>query len=603
MTCTLSAMFLIVTGWLLFFLLFLGVGFSLRKVFFSGLKNDPDIFKSFWTGRAASIFFLQFWHLVSAVNLHALIALGLVSCWGWFSVSKKLLPLLPFSKASWIRLVLFAGVIFWLANRALLAPVNSDSGTYHLSAIQWMTGYPLVPGLANLQRRLALGSYFLYPALMEIGPWLHRSHHLANGLLLLVLFAQIGVSFRRLTGNRSACLTADLMTVLWMLPWMGLAFGINLSSPSPDCSIVVLGLLVAVYILELFCRPNGDRNEQEYNLFVIVSLSIAGIVLKLSFLASGVIAILLAGWLVNKTEIERLSVKGWTGAAKWIAFILGTLGIWAYRNVIMTGVPFYPLPYGRFPVDWRVPYGRVEDFSNHILSWGRHPRAPWQEVLGSREWFGPWLTQMAHNVFDILTPLFLVILGIVILLYERLVVRKADSSKSIPGIFLVLPAGGLVFWFLTVPSVRFAGANFWILGIFFLTVALYSANQIPGFVRRGLGPLLLLVIIINGASAVLQVFPESMPKGNSTLKAFRLLFLEKGWLLKGGKEDGFYPLPEVKTRDFITKSGLRIYVPEKGSHCWDTPPPCTTAPDPNLSLRRQGDLRSGFKIGSGKTLS
>jgi hypothetical protein len=61
-----------------------------------------------------------------------------------------------------------------------------------------------------------------------------------------------------------------------------------------------------------------------------------------------------------------------------------------------------------------------------------------------------------------------------------------------------------------------------------------------------------------------------------------------------GPEHGFHPMPRSEVVTFVTDSGLELYVPKERGRCWDAPLPCTPYPKPDLRLRREGDLRSGF---------
>ena len=67
-----------------------------------------------------------------------------------------------------------------------------------------------------------------------------------------------------------------------------------------------------------------------------------------------------------------------------------------------------------------------------------------------------------------------------------------------------------------------------------------------------------------------------------------------------GEDHGFHAAPRSELQSFITRSGLRLYVPQEGDQCWDAPLPCTPYPNADLRLRRQGDLGSGFLLEAGE---
>lgn len=53
---------------------------------------------------------------------------------------------------------------------------------------------------------------------------------------------------------------------------------------------------------------------------------------------------------------------------------------------------------------------------------------------------------------------------------------------------------------------------------------------------------------------------------------------------------------DYKTNEFVTDSGLSLVVPVKGATLGDAPLPCTPYPNKRLSLRKDDDLRHGFKL-------
>ena len=67
-------------------------------------------------------------------------------------------------------------------------------------------------------------------------------------------------------------------------------------------------------------------------------------------------------------------------------------------------------------------------------------------------------------------------------------------------------------------------------------------------------------------------------------------------IIRPGPDAGFYPIPKVRVRKFITKTGLVLYTPEKGDQCWDAHLTCVPYPDSNLQLIERGDFEKGFNM-------
>jgi hypothetical protein len=67
-------------------------------------------------------------------------------------------------------------------------------------------------------------------------------------------------------------------------------------------------------------------------------------------------------------------------------------------------------------------------------------------------------------------------------------------------------------------------------------------------------------------------------------------------IIRPGPDAGFYSIPKVQVHAFKTKSGLTLFVPDKGDQCWDTHLTCAPYPDPNLRLRTNGNIAEGFAV-------
>jgi len=191
---------LIISAWLLLFITFCGIGLIIRRYFGLKVYGVENLITSFWIGWAYAIFFLQLWNLLFRVDWLPLVIISIMAILGLLWNYKDLSSLFESKK--------FIGIFFgfililtavWIAELAALPILNTDSGLYHLNSIRWAQTFPIVPGLGNLHGRLAFNSsYFLYVAALEVGLWLHRTQHIANGLLMLVLFMQIYISAIRI---------------------------------------------------------------------------------------------------------------------------------------------------------------------------------------------------------------------------------------------------------------------------------------------------------------------------------------------------------------------------------------------------------------------
>jgi hypothetical protein len=474
----------------------------------------------------------------------------------------------------------------FLAKRAILPPGSFDSGLYHFTSLRWAASYPIVPGLGNLHYRIAFNSsYFLYAAILDIGPWAHKSHHLANGLLLFILLTELLSSSIKLLNDEQSRVHC-LFDLVLIAPVLIEALSVNASSPTPDAAIFVLGLVISRNLLMLFTNATCSRRETGYTVAYIAILSAVGIAIKLSFLALGGATSLLALsiWFVESRRHHTLEYRK---ALTWMATgVTLVLVPWMIRGIILSGYIAYPISLGSFPVEWRIPQSDVIQVANIIQAWGRQPGID-SQLVSDWSWLGPWLRRLSTNYVDVVLPLLLTVVGCLAGFYF-ITTKSRPEVSWIPWLFLLPAVASLIFWFLTAPNLRFAGSLFWILAAGAITLA---APELDNPTRRQLFRFASLSVVamaggllafnmVNGKSAAFR----AMLNEKNPLKAFGTLYVESA----------FDPAPQGDWRTFVTRSGLTIYVPQNGTQCWDAPLPCARRALPNLRLRREGDISRGF---------
>jgi hypothetical protein len=245
----------VLLSWLVIFLCLTGVGLLVRRAMGHRTRSLWPLFVSFWIGWGTSIAFLQIWHFFLRVSLVPVLAIMLVGAVGFAWNARDLGPWLAGLFGGDRRLAPLAWVVALATAAALIAdfaigpPAIYDTGLYHLNAIRWTTDYPIVPGLANLNSRFAFNnSSFLYMALLETGPWRGMSRHLGNGVLLVVLMAQVLWSARKVFSPRAPLWVRHVFLVLFFLPVIANG-SLYASSASPDLPVYALGVVTASLLL------------------------------------------------------------------------------------------------------------------------------------------------------------------------------------------------------------------------------------------------------------------------------------------------------------------------------------------------------------------
>jgi len=571
-----TAMAAIGGTWLVVIPTLTGAGLVLRRAFGLRPRHSGDVFGAFWTGWALVLAFLPLWHLGFRVNWEAALLVAVLGAAGlaWnradlWALFRRSLP--PY--AMWYGLVALAAV--WFSNLALDAPWDYDAGLYHLPSVEWASAYPAVPGLGNLHARLARNSsYFLFAALLDFGPWAGRYTHLIGGVVLLPLIAQTALSGFKLALKPPARWLSHLLVVAVLPMVVYLLRGSQLSSLSTDLPVFVLGVVVAARLLDLLEDRDGDARARGYSVFVIAALAVVGTAIKLSFLAFGGAAALIA---VAVWWRQTGGVDGHrrAGVLAWIAgFGLLAAVAWMAHGVILSGYIAYPSTVGSLPVDWRMLPEHVHDEASWIRAYGRLPGEDWETVLADWSWLDPWFRDLVRQPYPIVLPVGLLVAAIGALALGTMAGRRAGQREPPPTpgaarLVILPPVASLVYWFFSAPHVRFVGASLWVLGA---SVGLLALDRLG--VRRGLAA----ALVIGWAVA---------------LSAFSIATQGTRWQ-EAGPDHGFHPIPPVELREIETDSGVRLYTPVADDRCWDAPLPCTPQRLPDLRLRTDGDLRDGF---------
>jgi len=532
----LAAIGIVILYWCVLIIVFCGLGNLLLGVC-RFERGEERFFDAFWTGFCIVLFFLQLWHFALPVNQRTLLIVLIFGVAGFVLTARESLADLRKCLNIYSFLSVAALALF-VANRAM-APIKLyDAGLYHLAVIQWNSTYAIVPGLGNLMDRFGMNNaYFLYHALLEPFPVL-RSFHLANGLLIFLLFLRMLVSFFRAM-KREARIADWLLLIL--LP---AAFGQLLDhaeDTSPDFVIFLFGVLIGEKLVDSFFE---NRKFHAFDIFHIALLTATAVSIKISAIAFGGAASLI------------VLIRCRSGL-RWLVPAVCIFGVWIIGNVLLTGHPLYPSHLFAVNVDWAMPARSVTNLGSwiRISARGPHIHGDPFHLLRGWNWMGEWATSLfetRQNLFEIVVPFCLFVAGI---FFARNQERKL--------LWILAPAIlSIVLWFILAPGPRFAGVSFW-----YLAAAIWA----PAFHRARMEPRYLCLLLLSACLVVSRVYYAPV-------------------VVRTG------PVESYKTRltHFVTDSGVLLFVPKESSSCWESPLPCTGAPDRKLRLRRDDDLGSGF---------
>jgi len=604
----------VILSWLYISLVFIGLGIWLTRFFKIRRFTSGILFSSFWLGFSAVIFILQIWNLFFKVDFKIFIIISLIGMSGLAFNFRSLwqLTLKSYSKLYYLYLIIILILAIWLVHRAILPPLNPDSANYHIVAVEWINNYPTVPGLGNLFDRLAYNnSSFLYIAFLEAGFWFQKSSYIANGILVLVLLSFIILCIFKLFNNRSSFKYHNILLIFLFAPLFRESWFSNISSPSPDLPTFLMGVLLGYYFLKFIEDYNNKGTDRCFLLFVIIMLSITGIVIKLSFAVLGLLTMIITFilWIIKKRGKFILFKKEFA-----ISFILPifTLIPWIIRGIIFSGYPFYPLVFSPFSFDWKIPVDDVILMNNSIKGYARLPGERWRESLGNWHWLREWAAKNILHSLELILPILLMVISLLLIIIFRKKFRKEFNVIRFYWFFPIPFIFSIIYWFLSVPDLRFAGSTVWVLGVGFFTISLvFIINfKVPKFKIKLLIVLLSLFLTVTYCWHYLPIkgegeFIKTLVNENDIEKGIKMIHFENYQfpiytLKRSWENDAFYDIPKAELKEFKTYSGLIVYVPED-SNCWYAPLPCTAGisePNPKLKLRVDGNLRYGFTIGN-----
>lgn len=554
-----TAQLLILAAWAIIAGALVGWGSLLRRLLDAPARNADDWLTSFWLGWCGVVLMLQVWHLLWPVGPAAAAVCGGVGAIGL---------LLGLARdARWLRpiprhlpaIVAALAVAVWLSHQALSGAHYGDVGAYFMPTVRWYSAHRILPGLGNLHGFFALNqSFFLYVAALDVGAFTGRAHHVANGILILVLSLRMVLAIERMLRLRRAVGLDDLFYAFMLPGTLALGVGIFLTSPNPDIGIFCFGTVATG---ELIALTADDTTRRTGRARVLVLLALGGVTAKLSFAGFALALLLTTAWVWWRNQRPP-----WIRVARELAvastLAIAALGPWIIRNVIMSGFPFFPSAVVVLPVEWRV--------QTDVEGWLRNSVHPGGALamFQQPEWYLQQLLKQRWDAPDVIGPLVVALLFALTGLARRLVRRAGDGA--LPFVTMLPALASLQYCLMLSPVPRYAGATVWLLAATAILLACADAIRRAGSALRGL--------------------------------AIGAIVLATTWTIRIGMYDVWLPLDDFEVMAIHPyeprrlESGLVVNVPTTEEACWEIPLPCTPYPNPALRLRRPDDLGAGLML-------
>ena len=500
-----------------------------------------------------------------------------------FQRSRRPSPRIPATSAprSVIGLVAALGTAaVYLAFKAIGPVTNYDTGLYHLGAIKYSGDFSTIPGLATLFFPFGYNNaQFPLAALLGNGPWDGIGYRLLNGLLVLLVMADV---VTRLLSRRYTWGTFVLVVGLGatLIPLIALA-DFWVTSPTSDTAILLLTLVSSAYLADFL----SSARERALNASVVaVSVTVMVAMRPTMVFLAVASAVIVA--------ISLVRHRSWPGPSRraWVVIVAGVLLLGALqvaRDRLLSGWLLYPLSVASFDVPWRAldPTG----WRDATLAAARDATAADQYVVAhSWGWIPVWIGRLWsqwETYFFLLT----VIVTVITWLLARRYASAALCSRCVAAV-MVPSLVAVVAWFtLSPPSFRFIWGPLFCLAFIPLGAGLRALHGTRRHVPRVIALSTPLTLTITAAVVLIvtcySVVARSQLGSITEPRAWTLGPITLPYAIAP------VPLPEVVPVPM--RGGLVLYVPSSGDQCWDNYPLCSYSMGDDVALRGPS-IQDGF---------
>jgi hypothetical protein len=471
-----------------------------------------------------------------------------------------------------------------------------DTGLYHLQTVKWITSAPVPFGLANLHHRFGYNSaWYIIGAVMEPPRQIvHAPYFIINPLITFFYGTGVFFSIRKVLQKQFSF--SDGFMILSFIPWLWhLGFQTaSLSNNTPVFLLVALMVYLVIYELE------GKREPGSATVCLLIFLfSLFAVTLKLSVAGFAAGSVLFA-------VIQGVRKKGITLKSKPFVIILFAVPViiipWLIRGVFLSGAPLYPSKIGFIPgLKWSVPTVMIEEDAAVIKRFARVGNNP-TAVSSNWKWVKPWFRRNYQNLKSIAVP---GIVGVILL-----VISGSAGIGRGPWRLLIVPlavsTGGVVFWFLTAPAVRFGYGYLHAASLLVFGFSLYRLLEwLTRFVGRftavdsessalfifGIATLFrartdIFLFLATGAAIIIFIQRGKKYLGITVVFALFITLFFNPYLSGYFGENLFMEgrVPSVQTIERRTTDGAVINKPVGTDQCWDSPLICTPYFDSEMKI-------------------
>jgi hypothetical protein len=446
------------------------------------------------------------------------------------------------------------------------APLNPDTGIYHAQTIRWIETFPVVPGLGNLEGRLAYNSNWLViNAFFSFSFLGIRSFHVLPGAFVLVaLFYFMEGTYKLF--REKVTVVNGIKTLL--IPLVFYLLRTQISSPGTDFPVTIwiwITFLIWLDSAEKLIEPRKRTISLEEILIFIFPIYLVTIKLSASPL------LLFSVFILIRHTPGKIST-----AIKLSILALIVLSPWLTRNLILSGYWVYPIPMlSVFSPnwDWKIPLNRVVQEQRVNQAWARIPGENPDAVMAMPllNWLRVWFQN--HTINQRSLVLGAVFSPIIFLVSSLLFHHKFPVFRYFSYAYLFSYCG-FAFWLLTAPDIRF--------GFGFIIITLLLSASPLGFWILDKVPLQKsLIFFMMSLIVVYQAFV--------LYHSIRFSSLVERVILP----EDYNGLPTSP----CDIHGFTLLCADYYDECWYGPFPCIPPGSANSQVELRGEtLQSGFRV-------
>lgn len=340
----------------------------------------------------------------------------------------------------WKELLVIVLVFLFWAYGTSVGGIHYDSNLYHAQSIRWIEEYGVVPGMGNLQSRLAYNSAsFALSALYSMAFLSGQSLHTAAGFFAF-LCALTSLGFFRVF-RRKKLLVSDFARI-GMFYYITVIYK-EMNSPASDYFTMLVIFFLLVKWLELW--ETGEECVTPYALLSV--LGVFAVSLKLSAGAILLLAVKPAAMLIKEKRVREIFLYLGLGLLVILPFLA--------RNVMISGWLVYPFTaLDLFRVDWKMPVFTANYDAREIQVWARGIYDVAKYGMPFREWAGNWFMTELSGTEKLLVAGSLASVPVG---FGTAAVAVWKKRKELYGLFLVqlTVLVCFCFWLFSAPMMRY----------------------------------------------------------------------------------------------------------------------------------------------------